>query len=167
MPPAYRRGQRVRHLNPRAGGGRVWSVRFHDSDDYFWRPTDPPYTVKRDVAERLDLVARMFLLRKAWVSSNSVMGWGEPFAGSFDLVVFLHLDPVHRLARLRRREALRIGAAIAPGGQQHQSHADFMAWATGYDDPAFTGRSLRRHEAWLATLPAPVLRLDGWQPADG
>ena len=143
----------------------AWSVPFHDSDDYFWQPTEPPYTLRREVAERLDLVARMFLPRKAWVLSGSVMGWGEPFAASFDLVVFLQVDPAVRLARLRQREASRIGAAaIAPGGALHQSHVDFMAWAAGYDDPAFTGRSLRRHEAWLAALGVPVLRLDGDRP---
>lgn len=143
----------------------AWSVPFHDSDDYFWQPTEPPYTARRDVAERLDLVERMFLPRKAWVLSGSVMGWGEPFAAAFDRVVFLHLDPVLRLARLHRREALRIGAAtIAPGGAHHQSHLDFMAWAASYDDPAFSGRSLRRHEAWLATLGVPVLRLAGDRP---
>ncbi len=145
----------------------AWSVPFHDSDDYYWQPTEPPYTARRDVAERLDLVERMFLPRQAWVLSGSVMGWGEPFAASFDQVVFLHLDPATRLARLHRREALRIGtAAIAPGGTHHQSYTDFMAWAASYDDPAFTGRSLRRHEAWLAALGVPVLRLAGDRPTE-
>ena len=143
----------------------AWSVPFHDSDDYFWQPTEPPYTLRRDVAERLDLVARMFLPRRAWVLSGSVMGWGEPFAPAFDLVVFLQVDPAIRLARLRQREALRVGAAaLAPGGVLHQSHVEFMAWAASYDDPDFTGRSLRRHEAWLAALAVPVLRLDGDRP---
>ena len=37
---------------------------------------------------------------------------------------------------------------------------EFLTWARGYDDPAFTGRSRARHEEWLATLTCPVLRLD-------
>ena len=37
-----------------------------------------------------------------------------------------------------------------------------MDWAARYDhdDPAFTGRTLTRHRAFLATFPCPVLELD-------
>ena len=33
-----------------------------------------------------------------------------------------------------------------------------------YDDGDFTVRSLQKHQAWLAKLPCPVLRLDGARP---
>jgi len=39
-----------------------------------------------------------------------------------------------------------------------------LTWARGYDDPAFDGRSRAAHEAWLATLSVPVLRLDSARP---
>jgi hypothetical protein len=32
------------------------AVPHHDTDDYFWLPTDPPYRDKRDVGERLKLM---------------------------------------------------------------------------------------------------------------
>jgi thymidylate kinase len=35
----------------------------HDSDDYFWRPTIPPYQDMRDIADRLRLMREMFLER--------------------------------------------------------------------------------------------------------
>lgn len=143
----------------------AWSVPFHDTDDYFWQPTEPPYTTRREAAERLELMQRMFVPRRAWVLAGSLIGWGDPLIPSFDLVVFLHLDPARRLARLNRREAARVGAgAIAPGGALHDSHRAFMAWAAGYDDPGFAGRSRARHETWLAALPVPMLRLDSDRP---
>src|SRR5215510_16221442 len=35
----------------------------HDTDDYFWRPTTPPYREKREVADRLRLMREVFLDR--------------------------------------------------------------------------------------------------------
>ena len=32
--------------------------RWMDSDDYFWMPTDPPYTTKRSIPERINLMER-------------------------------------------------------------------------------------------------------------
>ncbi len=145
----------------------VWSVPFHDTDDYFWQPTEPPYTLPRAPSDRLALMEQTFLPRRSWVLSGSLMRWGEPVMPLLDLVIFLRLDPVLRLDRLQQREADRYGpAAIAPGGAYHAGHATFMTWAARYDhdDPAFTGRSLSRHRDWLATLPCAVHQLDAAQP---
>ncbi len=145
----------------------AWSVPLHDTDDYYWQPTEPPYTQARPPAERLALMQAMFLPRRAWVLSGSLMSWGQPILPQLDLAVFLTLDPATRLNRLRLREANRYGAAaIAPGGPYHEGFKTFMAWAAQYDqnDPGFTGRNLTRHRAWLATLPCPVLELDSAAP---
>src|ERR1700710_2103301 len=62
----------------------------HDTDDYFWQPTVPPYRDKRDIADRLRLMREMFLGRADWVLSGSLEGWGDPIIPYFDLVLFLH-----------------------------------------------------------------------------
>ncbi|MEO8530978.1 MAG: hypothetical protein ABI459_07130 [Deltaproteobacteria bacterium] len=142
-----------------------WAVPHHDTDDYFWEPTEQPYTVKRDPAERLTLMRQMFVPRRAWVLSGSLIAWGDALIPELDLVVFLKIDPLIRMARLKAREELRLGAkTIAPGGASHASYLAFMEWATGYDHPDFTGRSLKRHSDWLAKLPCPVLALDSSAP---
>jgi len=64
------------------------AVPHHDSDDYFWVPTTPPYREKRDAAERLQLMREVFLGRVDWVLSGSVDDWGAPIVPFFDLVVF-------------------------------------------------------------------------------
>ena len=33
-----------------------WGYAHLDSDDFFWLPTDPPYTQKRPIAERVPLM---------------------------------------------------------------------------------------------------------------
>ena len=142
-----------------------------DTDDFYWLPTDPPYRQSRPVADRLALVAAaMDAAPAGWVLSGSLDGWGDPLIPRFERVVFLAAPTELRLARLAERERRRYGAAIAPGGALADHHLDFMAYAGAYDTGVFTstltGRHRARHEAWLARLPCPLLRLDGAGPAE-
>jgi len=157
------------HLTGASGSGTTtlgralassWSVPHADADDYFWVPTSPPYTQKRATPDRLRLMEEIFVARDAWVLSGSLMGWGDPLVERFDAVVFLSVGNQTRLERLRGREAARYGARIEAGGDREASHREFIEWAEGYEDPAFDGRNRAQHEAWLAALPCPVLRLD-------
>jgi len=134
-----------------------WSVPAHDTDDYFWQPTEPPYTVQRPIPERIALMEQMFLPRGRWVLSGSLISWGAPVMERVEAVVFLTLDPAERMARLTAREVLRRGA---PPPEDDA----FMVWARGYDDPAFLGRSRRHHEDWLAAQHQPILHLDSAAP---
>lgn len=133
-----------------------WAVPHADADDYFWVPSDPPYTERRPEAERIALMHSVFVPREAWVLSGSMLGWGDEVVGRCDAVVLLVLDPEVRLRRLEQRERVR-----RDGGPVDEARlAEFLAWAEGYDDPAFRGRSRVAHEEWLDTLTCPVLRLD-------
>ena len=63
-------------------------------------------------------------------------------------VVFLRLDPAERIASAARpRGAAREGRSFDPDAWE-----EFLTWASGYDDPEFTGRSLWAHEEWLAEV---------------
>ena len=135
-----------------------WSVPHADIDDYFWLPTSPPYTQKRPEEARLRLMSELFLPRSAWVLSGSAVGWGDPLLETCDAVVFLTLDAELRMRRLREREVARYGEV------DEGAHRVFFEWARGYDDPTFAGRSLVKHERWLAATSQPVLRLDAAAP---
>jgi hypothetical protein len=136
------------------------AISHHDTDDYFWRPTNPPYREIREAGDRIRLMREVFLDRSDWVLSGSLDGWGDPIIPHFDLVAFLYAATAIRLDRLRAREARRFGEDVAPGGSQHQQAEEFIEWASHYDDGTREGRHLARHQAWLATLPCRVLRLD-------
>lgn len=153
-----------------------WSVPHADADDYFWAPTSPPFTQKREEAERLALMHQVFVPRDAWVLSGSMVGWGDSVVAECDAVVFLTLDPCERMRRLEARELQR----RAGEDFDRAAWTEFTDWARGYDDPVFEGRSRAGHEAWLAQREQPVLRLDSsatlaelcaavmdWQPAVG
>jgi adenylate kinase family enzyme len=138
------------------------AIPHHDTDDYFWRPTHPPYRDKRAIADRLRLMRELFLDRGEWALSGSLDGWGDPLIPLFDLVVFVSVQTEVRLQRLREREARRFGAAaVAAGGWRHQELEEFIDWAARYDNDTRVGRNLKRHEAWLAGLPCPVVEVDG------
>ncbi|WP_394214003.1 hypothetical protein [Brachybacterium vulturis] len=139
-----------------------WSVPHADSDDYYWIPTDPPYTRPRPPQERAALMHTMFAPREAWVLSGSMIGWGDEALARCEAVVFLSLDPRERLRRLEAREQLRDPWQTV----DVEARAAFLNWARGYDDPGFTGRSRASHEAWLRILEVPVLRLDSAQGVD-
>ena len=128
----------------------------HDTDDYFWLPTTPPYRCRREVADRLRLMHEMFLDRSDWVLSGSLGDWGGAVVASFDLVAFLYTPTDVRLRRLRDREARR--------GWRDQETEEFIEWAAHYDDGTREGRNLQRHLVWLKTLRCPVLRPDGTLP---
>ncbi len=132
-----------------------------DTDDYYWEPTDPPFQRAREVPERQRRLDTALAAHARFVLSGSLFGWGDPFIPRFQLVVFLWIPHDARMARLRVRERERYGAAIEPGGALHAHHREFMDWAAGYDTGGMDMRSRARHDAWLAALLVPVLRLEG------
>jgi hypothetical protein len=103
-------------------------------------------------------MSQLFVPRSSWVLSGSVMGWGGSLLEACDAIVFLTVDADLRMSRLRERELARYGDV------DEAAHEAFFEWAQSYDDPSFSGRSRARHERWLATIPLPVLRLDGALP---
>ena len=83
-----------------------------DTDDYFWVPTDPPFTHQRERTERQRLLMDDVTAHNAWVVSGSLCGWGDVAISLFELVVFLWIPHNVRMARLHRREHARFGKRI-------------------------------------------------------
>lgn len=136
------------------------ALRHVDVDDFFWLPTNPPFTTKRPVDERVPLIEQQ-LGGDDWVLTGSCLNWGEALIAQVDLIVFVLTPTPLRLERLAVREKQRFGERIAPGGDMHAIHVAFRQWAAQYDDPNFTGRNRAWHEAWIAMQTATVLRVDG------
>ena len=137
----------------------------HDTDDYYWLPTSPPYGAKRPIPDRVRLMREMFLDRSDWVLSGALESWGAPIESYLTLVVFIETPTETRLQRLRAREACHFGDhSVQPGGWRHAACEEFFEWAAHYEDGTREGRSRLRHEAWLAKLSCPVCRLDGTNP---
>ena len=129
---------------------------YFDIDDYFWLPTKPPFLQKRDRNLRLSLLLEALHAAPSAVLGGSIVDWGAELENSFTLIVFLTVPASIRVARLRKREMEQLG------------HADpaFLEWAAQYDEGRMDGRSLAKHERWLAARSCPILRLDGDIPSN-
>ena len=150
--------------------GRVLAAKLgsahEDTDTYYWVATDPPYTTIRPPEERIALLLPKLRAERDWVLSGSPIEWGAALEPLYELIVFLRLDHDLRMARLRRREAADFGPRIVPGGDMARINAEFLEWASSYDEAGPERRSLAQHERWLAAQKCPVLRLDSAEPVD-
>jgi adenylate kinase family enzyme len=140
-----------------------------DTDDFYWAPVEPKFSEKRAPEERIQLLREAMDAagEHGWILSGSIGTWGEPLVPLFNLVIFLSAPAEVRVARLKVREEAELGAAaIAPGGPRHAEYVAFIDWAAQYEFGKREGRSRTLHEAFLARLTCPVLRLDGTAPTE-
>lgn len=141
--------------------GETLGFTWLDSDNYFWLPTNPPYTAKRGIAERLNAMNRDIDAAENVVLSGSLTDWGDALMPRFTLAVRVETDTPTRLARIREREYRKFGERILPGGDMYETHMNFLKWAAGYDDGGLNTRSRAKHDAWESMLQCPILRVDG------
>lgn len=139
-----------------------------DTDDYFWEPTNPPFTAKRSVEDRLRLLKDDMHKSNNVVISGSLCGWGDELIPYFDLVIRLVTPTDLRMARLEEREFRRFGNRIRKGGDMYEEHIQFMQWASEYDDGDENMRSKAMHDNWEKLIKATCrhICLDGTQPIE-
>ncbi len=139
---------------------------FMDTDDYYWAPTDPPFTTKREIPERLRLMRRDIDAHDGVVISGSLVGWGDVLIPCFTLAIRVETPTAVRLERIRKRERERFGARLDEGGDMHDGHLRFLEWAAAYDEGGPEMRSRAGHDAWQKLLPCPLLSVDGSLPPE-
>ncbi len=133
-----------------------------DSDDFFWAPSEPPFTLKREITERNTLLENEVHTLNNWILGGSIVNWTGLRIENFDLVVFLYLPPEVRIERLRKREFERYGEVILRDPIRRKFHEEFIAWAADYDAATgIAGRTLHAHESWLQTLDCPIVEIRG------
>ena len=132
-----------------------------DTDDYFWVPTEPPFTTQREKSERVRLMKEDIEKYENVVLSGSLSGWGDALIPEFTLVVRIVIDKELRLERIKKRESERFGDRIAPGGDMYEHHLDFMEWASKYDTAGMNMRSKAKHDEWQKLLTCPLIVVDG------
>ena len=120
---------------------------FHmDTDDYYWLPTDPMFTIKREKSARLALMKKDIENYEKIVISGSLCDWGDDLIPYFDLAIRMVTDTETRLKRLKEREYRRFGDRIRTGGDMYEEHIKFLKWASEYDTGDITMRSKAKHD---------------------
>ena len=68
-----------------------------DTDDYFWKPTNPPYTTKRCPSSRIKLIREDIERHYNVVISGSLVDWGDALIPLFTLAIRVETDTDIRL----------------------------------------------------------------------
>lgn len=77
---------------------------FMDTDDYYWKKTNPPYTTKRETTDIIKLMINDIEKNKNIILSGSLVDWGDVFIPYFTLAIRIETDTQLRIERLRKRE---------------------------------------------------------------
>jgi hypothetical protein len=145
--------------------GAVLEIPWIDSDDYFHKPTDPPYQAQYSKDERRDLIHREFDRSDSWVLSGSISAW-DIHDVEFTHAVLIDIGVELRLKRLKVRERERFGHQIDPGGDMHNEHTEFMKWAASYESGEQPGRNLPLEKTFMAEHCIHVLSIEAQQSVD-
>ncbi len=134
---------------------------FLDTDDFFWKRTNPMYSEKRSPEEAVTMIFEKIRTLDQVVLCGSLVDWGDELIPQFTLAVRLSTDKGVRLQRIRERELSKFGARILPGGDMFEQHLRFLDWAEKYDTGSVHMRSKEKHDVWQRLLPCPQLNLRG------
>lgn len=121
---------------------------FMDTDDYFWQLTNPPYTMKRIISERLSMMRKDISEHDNVVIAGSLVDWGDELISLISLAIRVETDTRIRIKRLKNREREHFGERIDIGGDMYENHQEFLDWAAAYDDGAIDMRSKVKHDEW-------------------
>jgi len=130
-----------------------------DSDDYFHKPTNPPFQVQYSKEERSELIHAEFARFESWILSGSISAW-DIHDVEFTHGVLIDIGSEVRLNRLKIRERERFGLRINAGGDMYEAHREFMNWAASYESGELDGRSLPREKAFMAQHCSHFLSID-------
>lgn len=139
----------------------LYNIPYFDTDDYFWAPSEVPFTAKRAPLLRNEMLKDDLDKTESFIVGGSLVSWGSEWKTKFDLVVFLYLPAEIRLVRLKNRELERYGTDIYDNPERNLLFKDFISWAAKYDDPNFNGRNIKLHEDWIDTVKCPVIQIKG------
>ncbi len=137
-----------------------------DADDYYWAKTNPPFKIKVPLVERQESLWKGSQSTHKVVISGSLVSWGKEWENAFDLVIFIRMDPTLRMKRLKERELSRYGNQLKLDPEVKANSKAFLTWAKKYDDPSFSGRSIRIHKEWMNRLNCKIIQLDGGEELD-
>ena len=140
---------------------KALSLPYFDGDDYYHAPSDPPFQNPREPQARHDMLVADLAPLDSWVLAGGLVGWDPQPQLGLTLVVFLWVPIELRMERLRIRERELFGARLLEGGDMFTTHQEFLAWAAGYDVGDIEGKTLQRHEAFLAQQTCRVVEVRG------
>jgi adenylate kinase family enzyme len=136
-----------------------------DSDDYFHKPTDPPFQEQYSPDERRRLLQDALAKSQSWILSGSISAWGIDEI-NFSHAVLLNIGKYERLKRLKVRESGRFASRIETGGDMFEEHTSFIDWASHYEAGDREGRSLPIERKFISKHSKSLLEINEVLPLE-
>ncbi|GAA5024014.1 adenylate kinase [Marivirga lumbricoides] len=140
-------------------------IDYFDSDDFFWKKTEIPFSIKTDPKTRDSNILEQLSQTESWILGGSVINWSKEIYSLFDLIVFLHIPQKIRMERLKTREFERYDKKIKTDTFWKSKFENFMVWAKDYDEvKGIANRNIKNHKSWLETQNTDKMNLIGEMP---
>lgn len=137
-----------------------------DTDNYFWESSDVPFTQKREVKDRIELLENDLLKNKNVVLSGIFYPWGDELTQYFDCLVYVETDRNIRRKRLIKREYDMFGERMLEGGDMHVQFKRFLKWAMNYEENVNEDIGQEKTEQWLSRRNIRLIRVNGVMPIE-
>jgi len=137
-----------------------YNIPWFDTDEIFWIKTDPPFTTKREINERIKMLENIFNVNSSLVLSGSAIKWGDSMKNRLDLVVYKYVDQETRIKRLMAREIERYGNRIEFGNDMYDAHKKFVEWNKKYETGGMDMRSGKSELLWINDIKCKIIKLE-------
>lgn len=124
-----------------------------DIEDYYFLPSDIPYSRPRTKEEVIPLVLEDIHENPCFVFSSVKGDMTHEINAKYDLVVYLDVPKEIRMERIKKRAFDKFGDRVLIGGDMYEQEEAFFKMASKREPSAI--------EAWLNTISCKVLCLDG------
>ena len=138
---------------------------YFDVDDFIWRFDTPElYTVMYSREEKISRLQDAIAPYEHFVMAGSMSSFHQAFDDSFEMMVFLYVDPDIRVQRANERAIQRFGDRVLKGGDMYESNQDFLRKIRRYETDG--SPNLTEQKAWMESLSCKKLELDGTEPIE-
>ncbi len=139
---------------------KKYNIPWYDTDEIFWIKTNPPFTTKREMNERIKLLEEIFAQNESLVLSGSAMQWGDFIKNHLDLIIYKYVEQEIRIKRLLVREKNRYGDRINFGNDMYLIHKEFVEWNKKYETGEMEMRSRKSELAWISDIKCKLIKLE-------
>ena len=138
---------------------------YFDVDDFIWRFDTPElYTVMYSREEKISRLQNAIAPYEHFVMAGSMSSFHQAFDNTFEMMVFLYVDPDIRVQRANERAIQRFGNRVLEGGDMYESNQDFLRKVRKYETDG--SPNLSEQKAWMENLTCKKLELDGTEPIE-
>lgn len=117
-----------------------------------------PYSVPRAKKEVQELLRKDIEKHPKFVLSGVTMNWDEDVLSAIDVAFILSVPAEEQVKRVQRREEIRFGSRVMPGGDMYEQQKEFRE--------IIGNRSMESVEESANKLRCKKIRLDGTKSID-